>query len=95
MPAPPAYRAVALDLGVEPHECALVCARLADLEVAKECGFQTVYLQREGEETMTPHEFHESLGRKLFLDMYIGKSEKEAGGGILEIAKRFERVRGG
>ncbi|KAJ5549698.1 hypothetical protein N7535_002365 [Penicillium sp. DV-2018c] len=49
-PSPEAYNRSARRFGLENSQCCLVAAHLEDLQAAKSCGFQTIYLERHLEE---------------------------------------------
>ena len=88
-PSPIMYTGAAEKLGLETHECALVAAHIYDLKAAKSHGFQTIYVEREGEETLSEEEVQDAKAKGL-MDMWISVGDTQAGGGFLEIAKRFE-----
>lgn len=68
-PNPAVYLGAAKKLGLEPGQCVMVAAHLGDLEAAKRCGFQTIYVPRLQEET---HENEESAKGKGFVDLWVG-----------------------
>lgn len=49
-PAPNVYLGAARKLDLPPDQCAMVAAHLNDLKAAKQLGFQTIYVERAGEE---------------------------------------------
>ncbi|GAB1192634.1 hypothetical protein APSETT444_001827 [Aspergillus pseudonomiae] len=49
-PSPEAYYGAARRFGLRNSECCLVAAHLEDLQAAKNCGFQTIYVERDSEE---------------------------------------------
>lgn len=67
-PNPAIYLGAAKKLGLEPGQCVMVAAHLGDLEAAKKCGFQTIYVQREQEETA---EMEKEARGKGYVDMWI------------------------
>ena len=50
-PHPSVYTSACKELGLEPGQCAMVAAHLADLEAARDCGLQTIYIERAQEES--------------------------------------------
>lgn len=89
--SPAVYLGAAQKLNIPPSECALVAAHLTDLEAARSHGYQTVYVEREGEELLSDEEV-KKVKADGWVDMWIGIEDRAAGGGLLEIAKRFEGV---
>lgn len=83
------YTGACKEVGLEPGECAMVAAHLGDLQAAKECGLQTIYVEREAEESWPVEKVREAK-RNAWVDMWIGIDENFAGGGILEIVRRME-----
>ncbi|EHY59472.1 hypothetical protein HRR83_001254 [Exophiala dermatitidis] len=83
-PHPSVYLGAAKKLGLQPNECALVAAHLGDLKAARECGYQTIYIDRPKEESWSGEETAKAKADG-WVDMWI---EQEAGG-FLEIANRF------
>ena len=67
----------------------MVAAHLADLEAARECGLQTIYVERVGEESW-PTEKIDDAKSKGWVDMWVGIGDDSVGGGILEIARNLE-----
>jgi 2-haloacid dehalogenase len=88
-PSSAVYLGAAEQLGLRPGECAMVSAHLEDLQAAKKCGYQTIYVEREGEELASDDEVSRAR-REAWVDMWIAADDNEAGGGFLEIAKRFD-----
>ena len=80
------YLGAAKKLGVEPSECALIAAHLGDLEAARGCGYQTIYIERLKEEAW-PEEKIAKAKEEGWVDMWLNLDEGEVG--FLEIAKRF------
>lgn len=78
------YEGAAERLGLEREECALLAAHLADLEAAKGCGYQTIYVEREGEEEGKSVDV-ESVRVGALVDMWIEIGQ----GGLEEVARRF------
>ena len=88
-PSPIVYTGAAEKLGLQPQECALVAAHLHDLEAAKRCGFQTIYVERDREETLSELEVDRVAREGSVVDMWIGSGDVEGGGGFWEIARRL------
>lgn len=83
-PSPKVYLGAAKLLGLDPSRCALVAAHLRDLEAAKSCGFQTVYVEREKEETWSAEQVAQAK-KDGFVDIWIHMNT----GGFIEVARRF------
>lgn len=81
-PNPAIYLGAAKKLGLEPGQCVMVAAHLGDLEAAKKCGFQTVYVQREQEET---HKMEREAKEKGFVDLWVNLPED----GFVTVAKEL------
>lgn len=77
-PSPEVYLGAARRLGVEPTECGLVAAHLNDLEAAKGVGFQTIYVQREGEE-------RQAMVQQEYVDVWVNQDF----GGLEEVGRRL------
>lgn len=88
-PSPAVYLGAAEKLGLEPKQCAMVSAHLEDLQAAKNCGYQTIYVEREGEELGCDDDLRQAQ-IEGWVDMWVAADEEDAGGGLLEVAKRFE-----
>ena len=91
-PSPQVYHGAAQQLGLPTNECAMVAAHLGDLKAAKACGFQTIYIEREGEESWSLEDTR-AAKREGWVNMWVGLGERFDGGGIAEIARKFERGR--
>ena len=89
-PSPRTYLGAAEKLGLQPEECAMVTAHLRDLAAARECGLQTIYVQREGEEAWALEDVR-AAKREGWVDMWVGLEEQFVGGGIKEVGRLFER----
>jgi len=85
-PHPSVYLGAAKKLGLEPSECALVAAHLGDLKAARNCGYQTIFIERLKEESWSQEEVAAARADG-WVDMWIGLDE--GAGGFLEVAKRF------
>ena len=88
-PHPSVYTSACKELGLEPGQCAMVAAHLADLEAAKNCGLQTIYIERAQEETW-PADRVEGAKSKGWVDMWVRIDDDSVGGGILEVARNLE-----
>ena len=88
-PSPKTYLGAVEKLGLRPEECAMVAAHLGDLAKARECGLQTIYIQRPDEEAWTLEEVG-TAKKEGWVDMWIGIGDKNVGGGILECCRQFE-----
>lgn len=88
-PHPSVYTGACKEMGLEPGECAMVAAHFGDLQAAKDCGLQTIYIERSEEESWPVEKVREAK-RKGSFDIWIGLNEKVDGGGILEVVKHFE-----
>lgn len=84
-PSPIVYHGAADRLGQDPAQCALVAAHLSDLKAAKSCGFQTVYVERELEETWPADQVAQAKADG-WVDIWVGLNA----GGILEVGRRFQ-----
>ena len=90
-PSPQVYHGAAEKLGLPTIECAMVAAHLGDLKAAKACGFQTIYVEREGEESWSLEDT-QAAKREGWVDMWVSLDERFDGGGIAEISRKFERA---
>ena len=91
-PSPQVYTGAAEKLGLPTSECAMVAAHLEDLKAAKSCGYQTIYIEREGEESWSLEDTR-AAKRQCWVDMWVGLDERFDGGGIAEISRKFARGR--
>jgi len=68
----------------------LVAAHLGDLKAARECGFQTIYIEREQEEGWNEEETRKARDEG-WVDMWValGEGGSKEDGGFMEVAKRF------
>lgn len=87
-PSPNTYLGAAEKLGLKPEECAMVAAHLSDLDAARQCGLQTIYIERKGEEAWPPERI-EKARSDGWVDMWIDLEHQSVGGGILEISRQF------
>ena len=83
------YICACKEVGLEPGRCAMVAAHLGDLQAAKECGLQTIYIERPGEEAWDVEKIRE-VRLKGWVDLWIEAGEDINGGGILEVVRRYE-----
>lgn len=83
-PSPLVYKGAAEKFGYEPSQCAMVAAHLKDLKGAKDCGLQTIFVERYLEETWSPVDVAKAKAEG-WVDMWIDADS----GGILEVARRF------
>lgn len=89
-PSPQVYNGAAEKLGLPTNQCAMVAAHLDDLKAAKGCGYQTIYIERAGEENWSLQDTR-AAKREGWVDMWIGLDERFDGGGIAEISRKFDR----
>ncbi|CAO1597427.1 hypothetical protein XANCAGTX0491_001234 [Xanthoria calcicola] len=88
-PSPLVYNGAAEHLGLRNDQCALVAAHLADLKAARDCGYQTIYVERVDEEDWGAEEVM-AARREGWVDMWIGlEDQKVSLGGLAEIRGRF------
>ncbi|KAJ5896603.1 uncharacterized protein N7473_006002 [Penicillium subrubescens] len=83
-PSPKVYLGAAKLLGLEPEQCVMVAAHLKDLQAAKRCGFQTVYVEREKEEAWSAEQVVQAK-EDGFVDIWVVLNT----GGFVEVARRF------
>jgi 2-haloacid dehalogenase len=83
-PSPQVYNGAAKLLGLDPAQCAMVAAHLKDLQAAKSCGFQTIYVERHLEEAWSADEV-ERAKKDGFVDIWVDLNT----GGFLEVARRL------
>ena len=96
-PNPIVYNGAVEKLGLRPDECAMVAAHLGDLQAARACGLQTIYVERPGEETWAVEKIKQAK-TDGWVDMWVGMGEGEQG--FLTVAERLgigsqEEDRGG
>lgn len=83
-PSLEAYHSAARRFGLKSSRCCLVAAHLQDLQAAKKCGFQTIYLERELEEAWESEDV--ARAREAgFVDFWVGVG----GSGLIEVARYF------
>ncbi|KAJ6003324.1 hypothetical protein N7451_005871 [Penicillium sp. IBT 35674x] len=84
-PSPEVYHSAARKFGFRNSQCCLVAAHLEDLQAAKNCGFQTIYLERALEEAWDSKEVARAREEGL-VDLWVGVG----GSGLIEVARYFE-----
>ena len=87
-PDPSVYLDACKALGLAPSDCAMVAAHLGDLQAAKNCGLQTIYIERSSEEPWSSEQVREARAQD-WVDLWIKFDERTNGGGILEIAAQL------
>ena len=89
-PSPVVYNGAAEHLGLRNEQCALVSAHLGDLKAARDCGLQTIYVERPDEEDWSTEEVG-AARREGWVDMWIALEEGRGGlaGGLGEVRGRF------
>ncbi|KAJ5446073.1 hypothetical protein N7491_002155 [Penicillium cf. griseofulvum] len=83
-PSPLVYNGAAKKFGLEPGQCGMVAAHLADLKAAKRCGFQTIYVERELEEEWSKEQTAKAKTED-WVDMWVDLESD----GFREVARRF------
>ena len=83
-PNPRVYNGAAKKLGFATNECALVAAHLGDLQAAKACGYQTIYIERTQEEAWSEEKIAKAK-QDGWVDIWISVD----GGGFKEVARRL------
>ncbi|KAJ5889268.1 hypothetical protein N7504_010078 [Penicillium tannophilum] len=83
-PSPEVYNGAAGRLGFRNSQCCLVAAHLEDIQAAKNCGFQTIYLERALEEAWDSNEVARAREGGL-VDLWVGVG----GSGLIEVARYF------
>ncbi|KAJ5088796.1 haloacid dehalogenase type II [Penicillium angulare] len=83
-PSPEAYIGAANRFGLKNSECCLVAAHLEDAQAAKNCGFQTIYLERELEEAWDSEEVARAREEGV-VDYWV----EVGGSGLIEVARYF------
>ncbi|KAL2801838.1 HAD-like domain-containing protein [Aspergillus granulosus] len=84
-PSPEVYHAAARRFGLRTSQCCLVAAHLVDLQAAKRCGFQTIYVERHLEEAWDSEDVARAR-EEGFVDQWI---ELVEGSGLIEVARYF------
>lgn len=83
-PSPEVYHAAARRFGLRTSQCCLVAAHLHDLQAAKKCGFQTIYLERPLEEAWDSERVAQAK-EEGFVDYWI----EVGGSGLIDVARYF------
>jgi 2-haloacid dehalogenase len=86
---PSVYTGVCRELDLALGQCAMAAAHLGDLQATKESGFQTIYIERPGEESWWLEKVREAKGMG-WIDIWVAIDEKLDGGGILVVVKQFK-----
>ncbi|MCJ1285712.1 hypothetical protein MMC26_005053 [Xylographa opegraphella] len=93
-PAPQVYNGAVKELGLEPGECTLIAAHLADLKAARECGLRTIYVERENEDTWSKEDV-EKARVEGWTDLWVGLDDGDGDEkGLLEVARRLTEWQG-
>lgn len=83
-PSPKVYLGAAEKLGLPPQHCAMVAAHLNDLYAAKQCGLQTIYVERPGEEDWSKEDVAKAR-QEGWVDLWIDGSSQ----GFITIAEKL------
>ncbi|KAE8373775.1 HAD-like domain-containing protein [Aspergillus bertholletiae] len=83
-PSPEVYHGAARRFGLRNSQCCLVAAHLEDLQAAKNCGFQTIYLERHLEEAWEIQDVARAR-EEGFVDHWV----EVGGAGLIEVARYF------
>jgi 2-haloacid dehalogenase len=83
-PNPAVYHGAAKKLEVRSDECVMVAAHLSDLQAAKSCGYQTVYVERPQEEDWEPERV-ERAKTEGFVDVWVTQEED----GFIAVAEKL------
>jgi len=78
------YFGAAEKLKISPSECVMVAAHLGDLQAAKSCGFQTIYVERPLEEDWDSARVDRAK-REGFVDLWITSDED----GFVAVAEKL------
>lgn len=83
-PSPEVYHGAARRFGFRNSQCCLVAAHLEDLQAAKKCGFQTIYIERELEEAWDSSDIARAR-EEGFVDLWL----RVGSSGLIEVAQYF------
>ncbi|KAJ5129159.1 Haloacid dehalogenase type II [Penicillium bovifimosum] len=83
-PSPEAYHGSARRFGLKSSQCCLIAAHLEDLQAAKRCGFQTIYLERHMEEAWDSEGVARAREEGI-VDHWV----TVGGSGLIEVARHF------
>lgn len=86
-PDPATYLGAARELGVEPHQLALVATHLKDLAAARDCGLRTIYVERLAEEEWDKDE-DKYKEAKQWVDLWVSIDED----GFLTVAEELAKL---
>lgn len=87
-PNPATYLGAARELGLQPHEVAMVAAHLQDLEAAKKYGLRTIYVERPVEEAWSKED-ERYTRMKNDVDLWVGEEEN----GFLTVVEKLKEAR--
>jgi 2-haloacid dehalogenase len=85
-PSPKVYLGAAEKLNLPPNECVMVAAHLNDLKAAKGTGFQTIYVERPGEEDWSEEEVAKAM-TEGWVDIWV--IAKSGSKGFVTIAEKL------
>lgn len=83
-PSPEVYHGAARRFGFSSSQCCLIAAHLEDLQAAKRCGFQTIYLERHLEEAWDSEDVARAREEGI-VDVWV----KVEGKGLIDVARHF------
>ncbi|KAF4995772.1 hypothetical protein FDECE_12690 [Fusarium decemcellulare] len=86
-PNPAVYLGAAHELGVKPHEVAMVAAHLGDLQGARSCGLRTIYIERPREEDWGRDDERYQRAKE-WVDLWITEEEY----GFVALARKLEEL---
>ncbi|KAJ5939375.1 hypothetical protein N7466_002509 [Penicillium verhagenii] len=83
-PSPSVYHGAAKLLDRDSTQCTMVAAHLGDLEAARDCGFQTIYVERELEESWSADRIAQAK-EEGWVDIWVGLEDS----GFMEVARKL------
>ncbi|KAM0552491.1 hypothetical protein ACHAPJ_007819 [Fusarium lateritium] len=86
-PNPRVYKGAVRELGLEPHEVAMVAAHLNDLEAARSCGLRTVYVARPQEEAWAQDDERYQRAKE-WVDIWITEGNE----GFVTLAQKLQEL---
>ncbi|KAF5019066.1 hypothetical protein F66182_8931 [Fusarium sp. NRRL 66182] len=86
-PNPVVYSGAVRELGLEPHEVAMVAAHLSDLDGARACGLRTVYIERPQEESWGQNDERYQRAKE-WVDLWITEEDQ----GFLTLAQKLQEL---